>query len=138
MKNWHQRRRVAHVRHGDDASQVIAPIERGRSINAVVEESTPRALPALAVTERVSALDHEPLDDAMKRQAIVETSLGQQPKIFHRPRGLGGKELDFDLSFVGLNHRAFRRGTGDVGGGLRAVARPAAPVEEQSHAQPRK
>ena len=53
-----------------------------------------------AVSLRVTALDHESLDDPVKSQAIVETLPGQIHKIFHGHRRRRAVQLHRDGAVI--------------------------------------
>src|SRR5688572_2639126 len=84
------------VGHRDNAAPVTVTIDAGLRIDLVFERPAPRALAAGPVTTRVATLDHEPLDDAVKREAIVIAVLGEQAEVFDGFRRLAGQELDVD------------------------------------------
>src|SRR4029078_9515629 len=70
----------------------------------VGERRAPRPPATSAVARRVAALDHEPLHDAVERQAVVVTVLGEQPEILDGLRRIRRQELDRDRAPVGLDH----------------------------------
>ena len=49
--------------------------------------------PARSCARRVAALDHEPLDDAVKYDPIIEALTGQKHKVVYRFGGLGRKQV---------------------------------------------
>ena len=124
------------VGHGDDAAFVTgaALVELAVACDLVAEGAAPGALAAGAVALRIAALDHEALHDAVERQAVVETALGEQAEILGGLGGVGGQQLKLDHAFVGLDHGeewAGRR----AGGGGRLVVGAAATREGEQREQ---
>src|SRR4029077_8325882 len=91
------------IGHRDEAAAVPAAIQRRVLIDLVLEGSAPRAFTAGAIAGGVAPLDHETLDDAVERQAVVLAVLGEQPEILDGLRGVCREELDLDWALVGLD-----------------------------------
>src|SRR5438067_2453363 len=67
----------------------------------------PARLFALVFRERIAALDHESLDDAMESGPVIESRLRQLLEILDRLRGHVRPELGHHFSFAGLDHVNF-------------------------------
>src|SRR6266542_5533071 len=61
--------------------------------------------PASTSTGRVTALDHEGLDDAVERGVVVKALARQEDEVIHRLGCLIGKQLDDDVALAGLQPR---------------------------------
>src|SRR3977135_4201521 len=67
----------------------------------------PAGFLAFVFRERIAALNHETLDDAMERGAVIESRLRQLLEILDRLRSHVGPELGHHFSFAGFNHGNF-------------------------------
>ena len=63
----------------------------------------PRPRPAV-LTERVSGLYHERLDDAVEDVAVVVAVPGVHAEVLHRLRTLVGEQLQVDVAQRGVDH----------------------------------
>src|SRR5690606_22544595 len=81
---------VAAARHGEHALVVFAVVELGLDVPAG---------PTRAITAGAAALDHEPGQNAVKGQAVVEALLRELEKVFRMERGDVGPEFDGDVAF---------------------------------------
>src|SRR5688500_15100218 len=95
-------------RHPDSSTQVWTLVE-------LVADRVAR--PALAVTSRITALNHEVGDHAMERQAVEEMFLRQRHEVFDRQGCIEHRQLDLDRSLVGVDIRL--RGEGRIDERLR-------------------
>ncbi len=121
------------VGHRDEAAPVAAAVECRLLLDLVGEGRAPRTLTAGAVAGRVAALDHEPLQNAVERQAVVVAVLGEQPEILDGFRGICRKEFDLDRALVGLDDPVHPAGARGACGHLRiACGRTAADHPQES------
>ena len=99
--------------HGDHAAGVRAVVELGLHLVARVAGAGDALGAGFGV--RATALDHEALDHAVERGAVVETVGGELLEILDRLRGNLRPELDLDVSVVGADHGVFFGGGGRHG-----------------------
>ena len=113
------RPRVGHRNEAAFVTEAIL-IERRILHDLIGKFPAPRALAAAPVALRIAALNHEAFDDAVKRQPVVVTALGQEAKIFRGLRRIRDEQFEFDDALVGFEHGKRRprrrRGWGGRGG----------------------
>ena len=92
-----RRIRVLGAGHGNDSGHMMALIEFCFHI-MVGAAASPHRFLAGVLAERIAALNHETLDDAMKSGAIVETIFRQLDEVGDRVRRDVGPEFDHHLA----------------------------------------
>ena len=88
------------VGHRHQTAAVPAAVEWRVHVDLVGEGFAPRALTAGAVAQRIAALNHESLHDAVERHAVVVAMLGEQPEVLDGSWRVGREELDRDRRLV--------------------------------------
>ncbi len=108
--------RIRRASHGEDAKLVLFRIELGGNLVAR-SACAPHLFLGRVLRERVAALGHEALDDAMEERAVVEAFAGEFLEIFHGLRRDIGPEFHDEFTLRSLDYREIAVGAkGDTGG----------------------
>ena len=122
----------AGVGHRQDARDVVFQVRVEFVGNLVAGAATTGA-------GRVAALDHEPVDDPVKNNAVIEAFAGQVDEIFRGDRRFVFKHFDSNDAFVGFDtHHPVFGGCGrflsvGAGGGFVRRSRGAAATGTTGH-----
>ncbi len=103
--------RVLRPRHGKDAARVRAVIELGLDLVTGVARA-PHGFLAWVFGQRIAALNHEILDDAMKAGAVVESLIGEFLEIGDCVRRDLGPEFDDHGAFSRVDNGHFAGAVG--------------------------
>ena len=89
--------RHARIRHGQDALAREAQAVDELILNRIARAARARA-------RRITALNHEAIDDAVEDNAVIESLLCQVDEVLRRDWRLILKKLDFKISLVRLKY----------------------------------
>src|SRR4029077_19388640 len=96
--------RNALVRHRDQSAPIASLIQWRASVDLVRQRLTRCCHATSSVASRVTSLNHEPADHAMKDSAVVKASLRKESKILRGLWSLVLKQLKLNCAEVGFNY----------------------------------
>src|SRR4029079_541455 len=87
--------------------------------------AAPGALATRAVTFGIAALNHEPLDDSVEREAVIVAVLGEKPEVLDGLGLLLREELDLEGALARVDHGVQAAGALRAGGdfGIAGIVR---------------